>query len=189
MNEASRVVSEYQIQRITKGRLKVEDLSPESAITLTLFGIYRFGEFPYDEALNLSRSLNIFLESKTGGYSADGRFVGYNTQSSSRSRSSKSSAEDTGFHAPLVRKGSKLRLALPEERHKKRIEFPQTEWDILNGLIMAYREGDIPVARGYLNRYAEEKFELIMDLVNVWAAEIPDEAMKKEAQAIIFGLK
>jgi len=189
MNEASRVVSEYQIKRITKGRLKVEDLSPEAAMALTLFGIYGLGEFSYDEALNLSRSLNIALESKTGGYTPEGRFIGYNTQAGARSRSKRSSAEDNGFQAPLVRKGSKLRLALPEERHQKRFEFPQTEWDILQGLIMAYREGDIPVARGYLNRHAEDKSELIMDLVNVWATEISDQRLKKEAQAIVFGLK
>ncbi len=189
MNEASRVVSENQIQRITNGRLNVEDLSSEAAMAVTLFGIYRLAEFPYDEALNLSRSLNIALESKSGGYVSNGRFIGYGTQGSAGGRAKKSEAEDKGFHAPLVRKGSKLRLARPEERHEKRKEYPQTEWDILHGTILAYREGDIPVARGYLDRHAEGKQALVKDLLNVWAAEIPDETLKKEARAILFGLQ
>jgi hypothetical protein len=98
-------------------------------------------------------------------------------------------AEDTGFHAPLVRKGSRLRLARPEERHEKRYEFPQSEWDLLCGFITAYRKGDIPVARAYLDRHGEGKTELVRHLLEVWAAEIPDDTLKKEAQAIIFGLK
>jgi putative DNA methylase len=189
MNEASRVVSENQIQRITNGRLKVKDLSPEAAMAVTLFGIYRFAEFSYDDALNISKSLNIALESKSGGYDSNGRFIGYNTQSGSSGRSKKALAEDTGFHAPLVRKGSRLRLARPEERHQKRNEFPQSEWDLLCGFIMAYRKGDIPVARAYLDRHGEGKTELVRHLLEVWVAEIPDETLKKEAQTIIFSLK
>lgn len=189
MNEASRVVSENQIRRITKGRLNVQDLSPEAAMAVTLFGIYRLAEFPYDEALNLSRSLNIALENKSGGYVSNGRFIGYSTQSGASALTRKASAEDTGFHAPLVRKGSKLRLAKPEERHEKRKEYPQTEWDLLYGVILAFREGDIPVARAYLDRHADGKNELIKALLEVWSAETPDEQLKKEAQAIIFGLK
>ncbi len=189
MNEASRVVSENQIKRITNGRLKVEDLSPEAAMALTLFSIYRFAEFPYDDALNISKSLNIALESKSGGYDSNGRFIGYNTQSGPSGKAKKASAEDTGFHAPLVRKGSRLRLARPEERHHKRNEFPQSEWDLLCGFIMAYRKGDIPVARAYLDRHGEGKTELIRHLLEVWAAEILDDTLKKEAQTIIFSLK
>jgi putative DNA methylase len=189
MNEASRVVSENQIQRITNGRLKVKDLSPEAAMAVTLFGIYRFAEFPYDDALNISKSLNIALESKSGGYDSNGRFIGYNTQSGTSERAKKASAEDTGFHAPLVRKGSRLRLARPEERHQKRNEFPQSEWDLLCGFIMAYRKGDIPVARAYLDHHGEGKTELVRHLLEVWAAEIPDETLKKEAQTILFSLK
>jgi hypothetical protein len=189
MNEASRVVSENQIKRITNGRLKVEDLSPETAMAVILFGIYRLAEFPYDEALNLSRSLSIALENKTGGYVSNGRFIGYNTQSRGRGKTARSDAEESGYHAPLLRSGSKLRIAWPEERHEKRREYPQTEWDILHGMIMACREGDIPVARAYLERHAEGKEALIKDLLQVWEAEIPDENLKKEAQTILFGLK
>jgi hypothetical protein len=38
---------------------------------VTLFGIYRFAEFPYDDALNISKSLNIALESKSAGYDSN----------------------------------------------------------------------------------------------------------------------
>lgn len=189
MNEASRVVSENQIKRITDGRLQVEDLSPEAAMAVILFGIYRLAEFPYDEALNLSRSLGIALENKSGGYVSNGRFIGYNTQSRGRGRSARSDAEETGYHAPLVRSGSKLRIARPEERNEKRREYPQTEWDVLQGMVMAHREGDIPVSRAYLERHADGKDALIKDLLQVWEAEIPDESLKKEAQTILFGLK
>ncbi|MBR4523522.1 MAG: alanine:cation symporter family protein, partial [Kiritimatiellae bacterium] len=50
-------------------------------------------------------------------------------------------SDDTfdGYFAPLAKKGSKLRLVLPEERVKRRLEEPQNEWDIMQGVIMAYR--------------------------------------------------
>ncbi len=66
---------------------------------------------------------------------------------------------------------------------------PQTEWDLLCGLILAYGDGDIPVARAYMDRHAEGKQDMIRALLEVWAAEVPDETLKKEAKAIIFGLK
>lgn len=189
MNEASRVVAENQIRRITNGRLNVEDLSPEASMALTLYGIYGLSQLPYDEALNLSRSLNIRLEAKTGGYAADGRFIGINTQARAGLRSRSAAAEETGFHAPLIRKGSKLRLSKPEERNRRRLDNPQTEWDILHGVIMSYRKGDIPVARAYLARHAEGRENLIKDLLNVWSAEMVDIELGKEAQAMVFGLK
>jgi hypothetical protein len=189
MNEASRVVAENQIRKLTQGRLRVDDLSPEAAMALTLYGIYGLSELPYDEALNLSRSLNIRLENKTGGYTAKGPFIGINTQTRAGRRAQRASAEDTGFHAPLVRKGSKLRLARPDERNPRRLEHPQTEWDILHGAVMAHREGDIPVARAYLNNHAADNLNTIKDLLQVWAAEMADETLRKEAQAMLFGLK
>ncbi|MCD6307163.1 MAG: DUF1156 domain-containing protein, partial [Deltaproteobacteria bacterium] len=189
MTEASRVVAENHIQRITHGRLKVDDLSPEGAMALTLLGIYGLAGISFDEALNLSRSLSIRLENKTGGYKAEGPFIGINTESSSGKQSRKARAEDIGFHAPLVRKGSRLRLVRPEERIGKRLENPQTEWDLLQGLIMAYRQGDIPVARGYLSRHAAQREDLVLDLLQVWASEADEEALQKEARAMMFGLK
>ncbi|MEA1868426.1 MAG: hypothetical protein U9N19_10085 [Thermodesulfobacteriota bacterium] len=189
MNEASQVVAEHQIKRITSGRLQMEDLTPEAAMALTLYGIYGLAEFPFDEALNLSRSLNIGLEAKNGGYRPDGRFAGINTAVGSGRRTRTARAEESGFHAPLVRKGSKLRLVLPEERDPRRLVDPQTEWDILHGVIMAFREGDIPVARGYLDRHAEGRQDLIRNLLDVWAVEMSNEGLRKEAQAMLFGLK
>ncbi len=189
MNEASRVVAENQIRRITGGRLKVADLSPEAAMAVTLFGIFRLGEIAYDEALNISKSLNIAIENKPSGYDPNARFIGYNTQPGAARRTAGSDESDLGFQAPLVRKGSKLRLARPEERHSKRLASPQTEWDLLCGVIMAYREGDIPVARAYLEQHAENRQALVLDLVGIWAAEVADEALRKEAGSILFGLK
>jgi len=189
MNEASRVVAENQIRRITGGRLQVEELAPEAAMALTLYGIYGLAEFPYDEALNLSRSLNISLENKSGGYTAEGRFIGINTAAGSGRASVKAKAEEAGFYAPLVRTGSILRLARPDERSTRRLEHPQTEWDLLQGLVMAYRKGDVPVARGYLSRYGEGREERVLNLLAVWAADMPDEKLRKEAQAMVFGLR
>ncbi|MBC7343792.1 MAG: hypothetical protein H5U02_15335, partial [Clostridia bacterium] len=97
--------------------------------------------------------------------------------------------EDTGYYAPLIRRGSKLRLARPEERNQRRMERPQTEWDILQGLILAYREGDVPVARAYLGQHAEGREQVILDLLSVWAGEMADDRLRREAEAIRFGLK
>ena len=124
MNEASRVVSENHVRRITGGRLQVQDLSPEAAMGLTLFGIYGLGDLPYDDALNLSRSLTIGLENHSAGYHLQGRMIEVNpeTRGSSRDRSS----GGDGYFAPMVRSGSKLRLVSPEERSAKRLSNPQT---------------------------------------------------------------
>lgn len=188
MNEASAVVAQSQISRLTNGRLQVDDLNPEAAVALTLYGIFGLADFPYDEALNLSRSLNISLEVKGAGYNVEGRMIGINDENRVR-RNKRSNAEDTGYHAPLLRHRSKLRLALPEERNKKRIDNPQTEWDILHGLILAYRQGDIPVARAYLSQHAEGREQEILDLLSVWAAKMPNKELRQEAEAILFGLK
>jgi len=188
MNEASAVVAQHQAARITRGRLKVEDLNPEAAMALTLYGIFGLAQFSYDQALNLSRSLSINLEGRAGGYTLNGRMIGINDESRG-GRSGRGSTGEAGYHAPLLRRGSKLRLALPEERNKKRLDNPQTEWDVLHGLILAYREGDAPVARAYLARHAEGREQLILDLLSVWAAEMTGEELRKEAEAILFGLK
>ncbi|MBE3553222.1 MAG: DUF1156 domain-containing protein, partial [Kyrpidia tusciae] len=188
MNEASAVVAQYQVSRMTQGRLKVDDLNPEAAMALTLYGIFGLAEFPYDEALSLSRSLNIRLESKAAGYRIEGRMIGVNDEQGGR-RGRPKAGEEVGYFAPLVRRGSKLRLARPEERSAKRLEEPLTEWDLLHGLIMAYREGDIPVARAYLAGHAGGKAGVVLDLVSVWAAQASEEGPRKEAEAILFGLK
>jgi adenine-specific DNA methylase len=185
MNEASRVVAENQVSRITHDRLQVADLNPEAAMALTIYGIYGLAEFPYDDALNLSRSLRVRLENVARGYEQEGRMIGVNDES----RGSQRGAEgDEGYFAPLVRSGSKLRLALPSERHPKRLENPQTAWDLLHGLLMAYREGDVPVARAYLQEHAGGRESLVLDLLRVWTAEMGDEELRKEGAAVEFGL-
>ncbi|SLM31656.1 hypothetical protein MTBBW1_410011 [Desulfamplus magnetovallimortis] len=62
MNEASRVVAESKIEEITQGNISVTDLDSETAMALTLYEIWGLGEFSFDEALNISKSLNISLE-------------------------------------------------------------------------------------------------------------------------------
>ena len=188
MREASTVVAQYQMTRLTEGRLGVNDVEAEAGIALTLLGIYGLGWFPFDNALSLSKSLNIRLETKTGGYREEDRMIGINPERSFRIPKSNED-EQKGFFAPLVSKGSKLRLARPDERHPKRLECPQSEWDILHGLIMAYREGDMPVARAYLQKQAEGKEQKIVDLLRVWADGCGDDKLQKEAERILYGLK
>lgn len=188
MNEASGVVAQHQVIRLTGGRLKVDDLHPEAGMALILYGIHGLQWFNFDEALNLSRSLNIRLETKTGGYLVNAHMVGINQETRGR-RNPRAGAEDTGYYAPLAAKGSKLRLVLPEERNTKRLEHPQTEWDILHGLILAHRKGDIPVAMAYLERHAKDRMQVIEDLLAVWSAEIADEKLRLEGVTIAFGLR
>lgn len=186
MREASTVVAQYQLTRLTNGALSVEDVNPEAGIVLTLFGIYGMNYFPYDDALSLSRSLNIVLAPKTAGYNVESGMLGINAE-----RTGRISSEDDfdGYFAPVIRKTNKLRLVLPEERSRKRLQKPQTEWDIVQGLIMAYREGEIPVVRAYLNEHAAGIETRIIGVLKVWADGCGDENLKKEAQRIIFGLK
>jgi len=130
----------------------------------------------------------VSLEAKAAGYNVSGRMIGINNETQGR-RARQTDAEQIGYHAPLLRRGSKLRLARPEERNSQRLEHPQTEWDILHGLIMKYREGDVPVARAYLSQHAGGKEQVILDLLAVWAAEMSDEGLRKEAEAMLYGLK
>lgn len=190
MNEASRVVSENQITRITGGRIAVADLDPETAMALTFYGIWGSGEFSFDEGLNISKSLNIPMVAKSAGYRVEGRMIGMNQEATGRgARSRGASEEESGYQAPLIRKGSKLRLATPEEREERRLQHPQTDWDVVHGLIMAYRSGDTPVARAYLTQHASDKMVRILDLLEVWGAESGDTKLRDEARAIQFGLR
>lgn len=188
MNEASRVVAEHQIRDITEGRITVDDLDTETAMALTVYGIWGQNAFAYNEALNLSKSLNFRLESRVAGYGVEGRLVAYNTEESGAKRKG-ASVEAVGYAAPLLKKGSKLRLAKPEERDKRRIAKPQSDWDVLHGLIMSYRSGDIPVARAYLDQHREGRENTVLDLLEVWAVEAETPELRNEAKAILFGLK
>lgn len=185
MREASTIVAQYQMTKLTDGRLSVEDIAPEAGVAVTLFGIYGTGYLPFDDALSLSKSLNIRLEHKAAGYRDEGRMIGINDEKTGRTRND----DDTeGYFAPLVKKGSKLRLALPEERNERRLQEPQNEWDIMQGVIMAYREGDIPVARAYLQRQASGHEDKVIAVLRVWADGCDNEALTKEARRILFGL-
>ncbi|NLW91012.1 MAG: DUF1156 domain-containing protein [Syntrophomonadaceae bacterium] len=188
MSEASAVVAQYQVTRISGGRLQVADLNPEAAMALTLFGIFGLAEFPFDEALSLSKSLNISLEPKAAGYAVNGAMIGINDEAAAR-RNRQCDSQAAGYFAPLIRRGSKLRLVSPEERHSDRMSHPQTEWDTLQGLLMAYRAGDIAVARPYLQSQAAGREQLILDLLAIWAAEIDDDKLRQEAEELRFGLK
>jgi hypothetical protein len=187
LNEASRVVAQHHIQKLTQGRLKVEDLTPEAAMALTLYGICGLQPIRYDEVLNIARSLGIAIESTTAGYDASGRTIGYATEATGR-RAGRGD-DIVGYHAPLVRKGSNLRLAKPEERNERRLASPQHEWDVMQGLILKYREGDIPVARAYLAQHAEGEHSKIIDLLRVWTKEMDDETLRQEGETILFGLQ
>jgi putative DNA methylase len=190
MNEASSVVAASQIARITRGQINVAELDGETRMVLTMFGIFGTAEFAFDEALNLSKALGIGLRNTPAGYEVDNGAIGINVAAEGRVRRARGAeAEAEGYPAPLVRRGSKLRLALPEERDPRRLAAPQTDWDRLQGLIMEYRRGDTPVARAYLDRHAGDREERILDLIDVWAAEIADPDLKREAATIRFGLR
>ena len=187
LNEASRVVAQHQIHKLTEGRLKVEDLTPEAAMAVTLYGIAGLQPIRFDEVLNVARSLGIAIESTTAGYDASGRTIGYATEATGR-RAGRGD-DIVGYHAPLVRKGSNLRLAKPEERNERRLASPQHEWDVLQGMLLKYREGDIPVARAYLAEHAEGEQSKIIDLLRVWTKEMDDESLRQEGEMILFGLQ
>ena len=186
MREASTVVAQYQLTRLTNGVLSVSDVNAEASIALTLFGIYGMNYLPYDDALSLSRSLNISLANKTAGYVVEGQMIGINAEVTGKNANND---EFEGYFAPVVRKTNKLRLVKPEERAKKRLQKPQTEWDIMQGLIMAYREGEIPVARAYMDEHAQGKEDKVIGVLKVWADGCGSEELRKEAQRILFGLK
>jgi adenine-specific DNA methylase len=185
MTEASRVVAENNIRKVTRGRIQVEELDSETAISLILFGIWSLGEFSFDEALNISKSLNISVQQKSGGYTVSDQSVGIAQATNRRGAASQSE----GFHAPLVRSGSKLRLAAPEERNAKRLDHPQTDWDILHGCIQQYKKGGIPLARPYLEEHAGESRTRIIDLLQVWTTEQDDPERKKLGEQILFDLQ
>jgi putative DNA methylase len=159
-------------------------------MALTMFGIFGLADFAWDAALNLSRSLGIGLHGAAGGYEADSSSIGVNTAAEGRARRARGAEEDAhGYAAPLVRRGSKLRLALVEERDPRRLDKPQTDWDRLQGLIAEFRRGDAPVARAYLDRTGSDREDRILDLLDVWAAELADPELKREAALIRFGLR
>ena len=59
----------------------------------------------------------------------------------------------------------------------------------MQGVLMAFRKGDVPVARAYLDSHADGRERLALDLLAVWAAESADEKLRNEGNALLFGLK
>ena len=177
MTAASAVVAAHQITKITNGRLSVDDLDTETAMALTVLGAFGVEEFPYDDALNLSRALNIALEGREGGYTVADRKIGV-------------AAERPGatYAAPLTRKGSKLRLVGPGDRDPRRLEKPQTTWDKMHGLMAAWREGQDVRVRTYFEKHCDGSHDLIRDLLTVWRAEIGDEKLQQEVDWIKYAL-
>lgn len=188
MEEASLVVNQYQIFRLTGGRIRMEDLDAETAMALTAYGVFGLASFDYDEALNMSRSLGIALEDGRRNYDPGGaRVVAVAPEKKGRALIS-GMEEEMGYYAPFVRSRSKIRLVRPEERNVTRLKKPRTMWDVFHGLIMSYREGDIPVARAYLDANAQGAVGVVIDILRVWACKASDEKIRKEAHAILFGL-
>ena len=93
------------------------------------------------------------------------------------------------YPAPLVRAGSKLRLALPGERQPAPARPARRPTGTgSTACCMAYRDGDVPVARAYLDQHAVGRRDQVLDLVAVWIEEADDEALQREAEALRFGL-
>lgn len=178
MTAASAVVAAHQITRITEGRLSIEDLDTETGIALTVLGAFGTAEFAFDDARNLANALNVAIEGKNGNYTVSDRKVGLATQQAGAT-----------YAAPLVKSGSKVRLAAPEERAPARLEKPQTAWDRLHGLITAYREGEDVLARAYFEKHCLDQAQLLMDLLEVYRAEIADEQLQREVDWVRFALE
>lgn len=178
MTAASAVVAAHQITRITEGRLTVEELDTETGVALTILGAFGTGEFAFDDARNLANALNVAIEGKTGNYTVTDRRVGLATEQ-----------PEATYAAPLVKSGSKVRLAAPEERAEARLEKPQTAWDRLHGLIAAYRKGEDVLVRAYFEKHCLPQAQLLRDLLEVYRAEIGDEKLQKEVDWVRFALE
>lgn len=178
MTAASAVVAAHQITRITEGRLTVEELDTETGVALTILGAFGTAEFAFDDARNLANALNVAIEGKSGNYTVADRRVGLATQQPGAT-----------YAAPLVKSGSKVRLAAPEERAPARLEKPQTAWDRLHGLIAAYRQGEDVLVRAYFEKHCLPQAQLLRDLLEVYRAEIGDERLQKEVEWVRFALE
>ncbi|MFP4146333.1 MAG: hypothetical protein ACLFSI_01290 [Halorhodospira sp.] len=176
MQEAARVVAEEEVSRISGGRITVDDLDGESRLAVIALGINGLGAFAFDDALQMSKSLNLALQHKSGNYRADPEMVAYNNET------------DPAKAAPLAKKGSKLRLLAPSERDRQRLDRPQTAWDVLGGLIIQYREGGVVAARNYLSANGRAESEALRGLLQVWADECGDEDLRREACLIDYEL-
>ncbi|MCF8017315.1 MAG: DUF1156 domain-containing protein, partial [Chromatiaceae bacterium] len=176
MQEAARVVAEEEVSRLSGGLVTVDDLDAESRLAVIALGINGLGEFAFDDALQMSRSLSFHLQQRNGNYRVSDDLVAY------------VSVSDGERAAPLAIRGSKLRLLKPEERAEQRLEHPQTLWDVLCGLINIYRDGGIVAARNYLSSHDKRDSTALRGLLKVWANECDDETLRREALLIDYEL-
>ena len=77
MREAARVVAEEEVTRLSGGLVTVDDLDAESRLAVIALGINALGEFAFDDALQLSRSLNFHLQQRNGDYRVGDDLVAY----------------------------------------------------------------------------------------------------------------
>lgn len=176
MQEAARVVAEEEVSRLSGGLVSVDDLDAESRLAVIALGISGLGDFAYDDALQMSRSLNFSLQNRNGNYRVSDDLVAY------------ANAGEAERAAPLAIRGNKLRLLRPEERAAARLENPQTLWDVLGGLIVTYRDGGIVAARNFLTQHGKRDSDALRGLLKVWARECHDDELKREAQLIDYEL-
>ncbi|MGS0467889.1 DUF1156 domain-containing protein [Cobetia marina] len=176
MQEAARVVAEEEVSRLSGGLVTVDDLDAESRLAVIALGINGLGDFAYDDALQMSRSLNFRLQNRNGNYRVSDDMVAY------------ANVGEDERAAPLAIKGNKLRLLKPEERAAARLENPQTLWDVLGGLIATYRDGGIVAARNFLTQHGKRDSDALRGLIKVWAKECRDDELKREALLIDYEL-
>lgn len=176
MQEAARVVAEEEVSRLSGGLVTVDDLDAESRLAVIALGINGLGDFAFDDALQMSRSLSFRLQNRNGNYRVSDDMVAY------------ANVGEDERAAPLAIKGNKLRLLKPEERAAARLDNPQTLWDVLGGLIVTYRDGGIVAARNFLAQHGKRDSEALRGLLKVWAKECRDDELKREAQLIDYEL-
>ncbi|MBS4155304.1 DUF1156 domain-containing protein [Cobetia sp. MC34] len=176
MQEAARVVAEEEVSRLSGGLVTVDDLDSESRLAVIALGINGLGDFAFDDALQMSRSLSFRLQNRNGNYRVSDDMVAY------------ANVGEDERAAPLAIKGNKLRLLKPEERAAARLENPQTLWDMLGGLIVTYRGGGIVAARNFLTQHGKRDSDALRGLLKVWAKECRDDELKREAQLIDYEL-
>lgn len=176
MQEAARVVAEEEVSRLSGGLVTVDDLDAESRLAVIALGINGLGDFAFDDALQMSRSLNFRLQNRNGNYRVSNDLVAY------------ANVGEDERAAPLAIRGNKLRLLKPEERVPARLQSPQTLWDVLGGLIVTYRDGGIVAARNYLTEHDKRESDALRGLLKVWAKECRDDELTREAQLIDYEL-
>jgi adenine-specific DNA methylase len=176
MQEAARVVAEEEVSRLSGGQVTIADLDAESRLAVIALGINGLGAFAFDDALQLSKSLNLALHARSGNYRVANDGVAYANE------------KDDALAAPLAKKGSRLRLLAPDERLAVRLANPQTLWDMLCGVIVNYRAGGVVAARNYLTSHEHRESAALRGLLQVWARECRDDALRREALLIDYEL-